>query len=122
MVAAMALFRRRRTRRFDTGHQGDDELLEMMASRGDLGRPRHWVHYLYVADEPAAQTAAERIGVQGWSLQRIDSAAQGPGWVVIAEKHDAIVDAVSVPEAREFFEDLAASLPGGDYDGWEATL
>jgi hypothetical protein len=104
------------------GHAGDHQLLGILARHhGPLEKRRHWVHYLYTSDEAAARMAAEAIVAAGWGLQRVDEAAQGPGWVVIAEKHDAQLNADAVSEARRFFEGVAAGVSGGDYDGWEAS-
>ena len=105
-----------------TGHAGDDVLLAQIASRSDLEAPRHWVHYLYVKDEPTARSAAEVVAAAGWSIQRVDVSAQGgPEGVVIAEAH-AVTSSEAVREARLFFEGVAATHDGGDYDGWEASL
>jgi hypothetical protein len=105
-----------------TGHAGDDQLLTILANQhGPLEKPRHWVHYLYAADEPAAREAERQITAEGWQIQRVDEAAKGPGWVVIAERHDAKLSPEAVVEARRLFEGVAARIDGGDYDGWEAS-
>jgi hypothetical protein len=105
-----------------TGHPADDDLLGKLAARTDLSRPRHWVHYLYVADEPTARAAAAEVLSDGWDLDRVDLSADGRGWVVIAEQHDAVLTADRVAAARRFFEGLADRSFGGDYDGWEAQV
>lgn len=103
-------------------HAGDAQLLQVLATRsGPLERPRHWVHYLYAADEPSARSAAAVIADAGWGIQRTDPAAEGPGWLVVAERHDACLSEGSVREARGFFEAIAMSTAGGMYDGWEAS-
>jgi hypothetical protein len=116
----MPLFRRRPTLP-STGHSGDDQLLGILSKHGPLETPRHWVHYLYTADEASARDAAGVVERAGWQLQHVDPAAQGPGWVVVAERHDAVLDVDAVREARIFFEGVASSVRGGDYDGWEAS-
>jgi hypothetical protein len=104
------------------GHAGDDALLSQLASQSDLESPRHWVHYLYFANEPAARSAAEVVAAAGWGIQRLDGAASGgPEWVVIAKAH-AVTSPTAIREARLFFEGVAATHEGGDYDGWEASL
>ena len=103
-------------------HAGDDRLLAEIQSRSDPLAPRHWVHYLYCADENAARHAATEIAAAGWTLQRVDVAAQGTGWVVIAEKHNVVTSPSAVCAARTFFEGVASRVEGGDYDGWEASL
>ena len=77
---------------------------------------------MYVNNAAAARSAAEVIAAAGWGLQRVDVAANGgPEWIVIAEKH-AVTTPAAVKEARAFFEGVAATHEGGDYDGWEASL
>ena len=106
-----------------TGHAGDDELLAQIAQHSDLEAGRHWVHYVYVADEDAARRAAEQVTAGGWDVQRVDrSASGGPAWVVIAEQHGAVTTPDAVRTARQFFESVAAAHRGGDYDGWEVSL
>ncbi len=105
-----------------TGHPGDDILLAQIATGSDIGASRHWVHYLYVADEAQARSAAEVIAAAGWDIQRVEeSAAGGPQWVVIAETRAATTPN-AVREARMFFEGVAGTHAGGDYDGWEASM
>lgn len=119
----MGIFRRsKQPVSVSTGHPVDDELLARLGQLGDLNAPRHWVHYLYFADETAARGAAEVVASAGWTLRTVDeSAAGGPEWVVIADQHDVVLDAPTVQSARTFFETVAAQWPGGDYDGWEAS-
>ena len=121
----MGLFTRRPKQPPDfapTGHVGDDALLRQIASRSDLDAERHWVHYVYLPDEPRARSVAEVVTAAGWELQRVDvSAGGGPEWVVIAERHGAVTSPRAVREARLFFEGVAATHDG-EYDGWEASL
>jgi hypothetical protein len=121
-LATMGLFKRNKAASFETGHAGDDQLLTQLAQMSDLTAPRHWVHYLYFPDEAVAREAAEVVGAAGWDLQNVaESAAGGPEWVVIAERHGAVTSPEAVRDARAFFEDVAERWPGGDYDGWEAS-
>lgn len=118
----MSLFRRRSAPQFDTGHAGDDQLLAQLSKMSDLSAPRHWVHYLYFANEEAARGAAASVSAAGWQLQEVaESAAGGPEWVVIAEKQGVVTSPDAVRGARTFFEGVARQWPGGDYDGWEAS-
>lgn len=122
----MALFRRKQKNPPmlpDTGNQGDDMLLGQIASQGDLSSPRHWVHYLYFPGEDVARAAAADVEAAGWSLQEVaESAAGGPDWVVIAERHGAVTSPEEVQAARLFFEGVASAHGPGEYDGWEASL
>lgn len=116
----MPIFKRRE--QSPTGHAGDDALLAQIALQSDLTAPRHWVHYLYCVSEAAAHKAGAEISAAGWNLQRVDVAAKGPGWIVIAERRDAVTSPETVSAARAFFEAVASRVDGGDYDGWEASL
>lgn len=120
----MAWFGKKKPALPSSGHAGDDMVLQQMVKQGaDLAEPRHWVHYLYFADESTARDAATAISGAGWALQRVDRAASDDGsWVVITERHDVIVDPNSVREARMFLEGVVATRPHADYDGWEASL
>jgi hypothetical protein len=113
----MKLFQRHRSVR--TGHPADDVLLAQLGARADLGAPRHWMHYLYVADESAARAAADEVLSDGWDLDRVETMPDGRGWVVVAEQHDAVLSAERVAAARRFFEGLADRSLGGDYGGWK---
>lgn len=105
-----------------TGHAGDDALLGQSAAQSNLDTTRHWIHYLYVQDEAQARSAAQVISAAGWGIQNVDEAAgDAPGWVVIAERQ-AVTSPSAIRDARLFFEGVAATHEGGDYDGWEASL
>lgn len=105
-----------------SGHAGDDALLARIAAVSDLETGRHWVHYLYLPDEPRARSVAEVVAAAGWDLQQVDvSAAGGTEWVVVVERHGAVTSPFAVHDARLFFEGVAATHDG-TYDGWEASL
>jgi hypothetical protein len=121
-MGSVGIFRRRKAVQFNTGHTGDDQLLAQLSHMSDLATPRHWVHYLYFADESAARGAAGVVNAAGWQLKEVaESAAGGPEWVVIAERHRAVTSPEAVREARVFFEAVAQQWSGGEYDGWEAS-
>ncbi|MFL6023814.1 MAG: ribonuclease E inhibitor RraB [Marmoricola sp.] len=115
----MKLFPRRS--RPSTGHPVDDDMLGELGARADLGLPRHWVHYLYVADEPTARAAADEVLSDGWDLDRVERVRDSQGWVVVAEQHDAVLSTDRVAAARRFFETLAEGC-GGDYGGWKSSV
>jgi hypothetical protein len=112
------LFQRYRQAR--TGHPADDDLLAQLKGRADLSVPRHWMHYLYVADESTARAAAAEVISDGWDLDRVEPVDDRGGWVVVAEQHDAVLSPDRVAAARRFFEGLADRSAGGDYGGWKA--
>ncbi|WP_084606084.1 ribonuclease E inhibitor RraB [Agreia bicolorata] len=117
----MGLFRRGK-KAVIPGDPLDDETLRAIGERSDLTLPRNWIHYIYCADEAGAQVIAGAASEDGWDLQRVDHAASGTGWVVIAEQKGVVVTPERVLSARAFFERLALTVPGGDYDGWEASI
>lgn len=111
----MGLFDRRPNT--STGHPGDDQLLGMLAKApGGLEAPRHWLHYLYCGDAAGADTLEREAVAAGWTVRRVVPDYHG----IIAERRVAITPAAAVG-TRAFFEKLAASVPGGEYDGWEAS-
>ncbi|MFL6109162.1 MAG: ribonuclease E inhibitor RraB [Marmoricola sp.] len=112
----------RRKRHVSTGNPVDDDLLARIKAKADPDRPRHWMHYLHVADEPAAREAAAEVLSDGWDLDRVEEARDSPGWVVVAEQHDAVLSPDRVVAARRFFEGLADRSRGGDYEGWETEV
>jgi hypothetical protein len=117
----MGLFSRR-SALSRTGNPEDDELYALIAQRSDIRAPRHWMHYLYFADEKGARAACAAAVDHGWTLQRVGAPAPGEEWIVIAERRDTIVTPEAIRDARAFFGALAASIRGGEYDGWEASL
>ena len=120
----MHLFNRKSPPPESSGHAGDDQTLEQLVQHGaNLAEPRHWIHYLYFEDEPAARSGANAAVAAGWEVGPVSQAAAGDGtWIVMPQQHAALVDATSVRLAREFFEGLVTGVPGADYDGWEASL
>lgn len=116
------LWGRRKVAQFKTGHAGDDQLLTLLARASDITEPRHWVHFLYFANETAARGAAEVVAGAGWQVARVSEAlGGGPHWAVVAEKYETVTSPEAVRDARRFFETVADHWDGGDYDGWEAS-
>lgn len=112
----MGLFSRKP--RATTGHPGDDQLLGMLAKAPDgLDTPRHWLHYVYCGDAAGADTLEREAVTAGWTVRRVVPEHHG----IVAERSDLAITPSAVVEARAFFEKLAASVPGGEYDGWEAS-
>jgi len=100
-----------------TGHPGDDQLLGLLSKTpSGLGVPRHWLHYVYAADEAGAAHLEARASEAGWSVARVVPEYHG----IVAERADLAVDRDSVIETRGFFELIASEVEGGEYDGWEA--
>ncbi|MBC7763051.1 MAG: ribonuclease E inhibitor RraB [Candidatus Saccharibacteria bacterium] len=96
---------------------GDDQVLEQLAHLGaDDQAPRLVEHFVYCDDEAGAAVLETGATAAGWSVDRVVREYHG----IVAKRSDLPVNVRSVSEAREFFERLAASVPGGDYDGWGA--
>ena len=112
----MGLFKRKQPAT-STGHSGDDQVLEQLAQLGtDDQSPRVWEHFVYCDDEDGAAILESGALAAGWSVDRVVPEYHG----IVAKRMDLPVNPKTVAEAREFFEGLAASVPGGDYDGWGA--
>jgi hypothetical protein len=112
----MGLFKRNQPLS-STGHPGDDLTLRQLQKHG-LGTtsPARWEHFVYCDDEAGAATLERIASETGWTVERVDPAYHG----IVAERSDLVISPQAVAEARGFFEKLAASVPGGDYDGWGA--
>ena len=112
----MGLFKRKQSSA-SMGHSGDDQVLEQLAQLGTEDQsPRLWEHFVYCDDEDGAAVLESGASATGWSVDRVAPEYHG----IVAKRSDLPVNAKTVAEAREFFERLAASVPGGDYDGWGA--
>ncbi|MGV8852440.1 MAG: ribonuclease E inhibitor RraB [Rhodoglobus sp.] len=114
-------FFKRRAKIESFGNDLDDLTLRELSKRSDLALPRHWIHYVCCADEAGARTVAAASVHNGWDIKRVDGAADGEGWIASLERHDVVVSPAAVRDARHFFEQLTATLPGSFYDGWEAS-
>jgi len=100
-----------------TGHPGDDQLIGIFAKTATgKDAPRDWVHYVYCDTDEGAASMEEAAVSAGWTVRRLIT---GEG--IRASRADLPVNDTTVPPTRAFFEGLAASVPGGDYDGWEAA-
>ena len=86
----------------------------------DLANERNVRHYLYAGSRGHIEQAGAKLETLGYSVQ-VNAAATGPGSVVIAQRRQVLA-LDSVTDDRRVFEDLAAAMPAGDYDGWEAEL
>lgn len=117
----MGLFNRRRKRLPEavpvTGNAGDDQLLALLATTpGGVDAPRDWIHYVYCATAEGAASIEAQAAAGGWVVRRVH---EGEG--IVASRQDLAVTPSAVIDARAFFEALAASVDGGEYDGWEAS-
>lgn len=117
-MSAMGLFKKRtKTEAATTGHAGDHDVLSQLEGMGtDLSKPRLWEHFIYCDDEKGAARLEAAAVEAGWTVQRVVPEYHG----IVASRSDLAVTPDEVKSAREFFEALARSVPGGDYDGWGA--
>lgn len=112
----MGIFKRK-TSEPSTGHKGDDQTLAQLKKTGaDFDTPRAWEHFVYCDDEAGAAILEQRAREGGWDVERVDPEYHG----IVAKRSDLAVNPGTVTETRAFFENLAASVAGGDYDGWGA--
>lgn len=100
-----------------SGHPGDDEVLRQLQKYGaDTTTPMVWEHFVYCDEEDGAARLEQAASEAGWTVQRVDPEYHG----IVAKRSDLPVSPVTVAKARVFFENLADSVPGGEYDGWGA--
>ena len=76
--------------------------------------------YLYFPTRESADRAAARIRAFGCGIKRLDRAASGPGWLVLATK-TMVPTETELATLREAFGRLVKA-EGGEYDGWEAQV
>lgn len=103
----------------DTGHEGDDEQLRLLAGEAPLSVPRHWTHYLFCADRAAAERLAQELSA-GWETT-VGPTPDATGFWVSAHRDQATVSAREVRLTRAELTALAARF-GGEYDGWRAWM
>lgn len=111
----MGLFKRRRPA--PPVHAGDQQVLQQLTELGaDPHAPRLQEHFVYCDNEDGAAVLEAGAATAGWTVRRVVPDYHG----IVAKRSDLPVNAETVSDAREFFEALAATVPGGDYDGWGA--
>ncbi|MDP9386573.1 MAG: ribonuclease E inhibitor RraB [Actinomycetota bacterium] len=91
---------------------------QLIRNGAHLDQPRHVVHYLYFPTQAAAEVASQH----GHEAGLRHPLAEFPGqWSLVCEKREVVTDPITVRDAGNFFDTLAAAH-GGEYDGWEASL
>jgi hypothetical protein len=126
----VALFRRKNVQEIDpderspqTGVKYKDLLVlgQLLDAGAQITQPRHVLHYIYVSDATTAAAAADdvrRYGFQGTVKE--PPPEHGDHWLVLCERHDAVLDLEFVRTCGDWFDALAERY-GGEYDGWEAS-
>ncbi len=109
-----------RTPSADAVLAADRRLLATLARSGaDLSRPRQVRHYLYVADERTAVEAVDALALD-YDVEVIPCERDN-GRLVVASRDEVVcIDVIAQSRCR--FEELARTLRGGDYDGWDAAI
>jgi hypothetical protein len=98
----------------------DRAILDQLTRRGaDLSTPRTVHHYLFFGSEAARRDAAAHVAASGWDVEQRPAPADDPDRrLVVATRHDVVLDHEAVVVARAFF-DVTAARFGGEYDGWD---
>jgi len=99
----------------------DAAVIEQLRTAGsDLSKPHFVEFYLYVPTQAAAERVATRVRDMGCDVSRVDAAALGPGWLVLATKTLIPSESAMVELRRQF--DLIVTAENGEYDGWETQV
>lgn len=98
-------------------HPDDTTLLNILAKRSDLTRPRPQEHFFFLPTEEAAR---ELVGqLEGWT-QVGDVRPVDGTWALTIQRTDLPANEPTITGLRKRFTELALDL-GGLYDGWQAT-
>ena len=100
------------------GQDSDTRTLRELQKVGAAAdKPRLFEHFVYCDDEPAAASLEAQARAEGWQTTRVAPGGHG----IVASRSDLPVNEGTVADARTFFERIAASVRGGEYDGWGAA-
>jgi hypothetical protein len=96
-------------------------LLAALQDQGaDLSQPRHVLQYSYFPTHAAAAAAAADADAAHWLTEVREPLPENDAWLMLAQRHGAIVSADFVRAATDLFEEIA-ERHDGEYDGWEAS-
>jgi len=99
----------------------DAQVIGQLKKAGsNLSKPHPIDFYLYFPTREAAERVAVKVRALGCDIKRIDPAASGPGWLVLATKTIVPVEAELVKLRNEF--ETFARIEKGEYDGWETQV
>lgn len=98
-------------------HPDDTTLLNILAKRSDLARPRPQDHFFFVPSEEAARQLLELLN--DWTLEGGIQPVDGT-WALTVRRTDLPANNDTIPAIRKQFTELAAKV-GGLYDGWQAS-
>ena len=104
-----------------SAEDGDAVVIEQLrASGSDLTKPIIVDLYLYFPKEPGANSVAEAMRSDGYTVEVRAPRPSIPDWACIAKKSLMVTPAV-MREVRARLTALAKQA-GGEYDGWEAAV
>jgi hypothetical protein len=101
----------------------DRAILDRLSRRGvDLTAARTVHHYLFLPSDATRRDAAAHVAASGWDVeQRAPTAGDADRRLLVATRHDVVLDHEAVVVARAFFDATAARF-GGEYDGWDISV
>lgn len=101
-------------------HPDDRTLLDILAKRSDLSRPRKQEHFFFLPSRTTAESLAAAAARHGWFAAEQPRQHEGPlPWALTLSRADLPTTDDTIAEARELFTELAREA-GGHYDGWQA--
>jgi hypothetical protein len=99
----------------------DAQVITQLKQAGsNISKPHPIEFYIYVPSKEAAERVAVKVRALGCGIKRMDPAASGPGWLVLATKSMVPVEA-DLSKLRKHF-DAIAKAEKGEYDGWETEV
>lgn len=106
---------------FSTGDPEDDQILQAIARKSDLSRPREWMFFLQCSTKAAARSVEIVATEVGFTVE-VTAHRKGRSWSITARQSNVVISATLVRQTREFFQGLADRTPGVSYDGWHASV
>ncbi|EEF60898.1 ribonuclease E inhibitor RraB [Pedosphaera parvula] len=94
-------------------------IIQLRKAGSDLSKPHTIDFYLYFPSESAAEEAATRMRLTGYTVE-VKRAAKGDHWLCLGTKQ-VIPELSTIQAITRDLDGLAKSLHG-DYDGWEAKV
>ena len=117
-IVAIGLFALPRIVR--AGESPDAQVITQLRKAGsNLSKPHDVEFFLYVPTPEAAERLASKLRALHFGT-KVDRAAQGPGWLVLATKSMIPTESAMVA-LRVQFTALAAEEKG-EYDGWGTPI
>lgn len=95
-------------------------LEELRASGVGVSKPVELVHYLYCDKRCDADRVRSLMTVERFRVV-VRRGALGDNWLVLSSRTQMLSEDTIV-EMRSFFEGIALSVSGGEYDGWEVAV